>query len=415
MFRRNETNNAIVVRLQNVRKHPNADRLQLATVLGTQVIIGLDMKEDQLVIYFDSNLRLGAEYIRYNNLSSSAELNEDPKAKGYFPKSGRVCAQKFRGSFSNGFVAPINSLCKIPDVSVGGIRIDDLEAGLEFTHINDVEICSKYVPPTQVPCTSNSCKRTKKAKRTIGYFWKHWDTKQLMRCLGQFEKEEGQVVHVEEKIHGTSGRTGHVLVKINRAWWQFWKPREVWEIVSGTRRCDHIQGHIPVVRKCIEDQVRSHLHKGEQIYYEIFGYAPDGKAIQQGFAYGCRPNEFKVMLYRVTITLSDGTQYDLDREQVYARARELGMVVPPHRTYIVDSLGIERICECMGNLPIHKSDSSQDGYRSRFDLHTLFEGIVVWFQDASGHWTCLKHKSEEFFEFTSKQVDEGQGDVEDIL
>jgi len=34
MIQRSPTNNAIVVKLENVRPHPNADRLKLATVLG---------------------------------------------------------------------------------------------------------------------------------------------------------------------------------------------------------------------------------------------------------------------------------------------------------------------------------------------------------------------------------------------
>jgi len=414
MFRKSETNNAIVVRLQNVRKHPNADRLQLATVLGTQVIIGLDMKEDQLVIYFDSNLRLGVEYIRYNNLSSSAELNEDPKVKGYFPKSGRVRAQKFRGSFSNGFVAPIDSIFKLPDVLASDILIADVVEGLEFTHVNGIEVCSKYIIPPSMPGAPGSRTRRKKLKYTIEHFWQHWDTKQAMRCLNQIG-DEGRMVYVEEKIHGTSGRTGHVLVKSNRPWWKFWIPREEWKIVSGTRRVDNLFGHASVIRQNIEDRVRNHLHKGEQIYYELFGYSGD-KAIQEQFPYGCRSGEFKALLYRVTITTPDGHRYDLDREQVYARARELGMLVPAHKEYIVDQEGARRICDCMGKLPqIVPTQSGEGSYRSTVDVNTLFEGIVLWFQDNEGHWMCLKHKSEEFLEFTSKQVDEGQGDVEDSL
>jgi len=413
MFRKSETNNAIVVRLQNVRKHPNADRLQLATVLGTQVVIGLDMEENALVLYFDSNLRLGAEFIRYNNLSSSAELNEDPKAKGYFPKSGRVRAQKFRGSFSNGFVAPINSIFKIPDVNLDGMSMPGIVEGLEFTHFNDVEICSKYIIPVAMPVAFNArSRRCKRRQAERLFFWRHWDTKQLMRCLNQIG-DEGRLVYVEEKIHGTSGRTGHVLVKNNRAWWQFWIPREEWKIVSGTRRVDNLSGHIGDVRQSIEDQVRSHLHKGEQIYYEIFGYNFTGKAIQDGFSYGCRPGEFKVVLYRVTITTLDGTCYDLDREQVYARARELNMLVPSHHEYIMGDECARRLCENLQNVDFVKLKGAS--LRSSLDEDTLLEGLVFWFQDDEGHWTCLKHKSEEFLEFTSKQVDEGAGDVEDSL
>ena len=129
MFTKSETNNAIVVKLQIVRKHPNADRLQLATVLGTQVIVGLDMKEGDLVIYFDSNLCLSPDYIKYNNLSSCSGLNLDPKAKGYFPKSGKVRTVKLRESISNGFVAPIESVFNIPDAPADGMGVIDFVEG----------------------------------------------------------------------------------------------------------------------------------------------------------------------------------------------------------------------------------------------------------------------------------------------
>ncbi len=72
---RSETNNAIIVVLENVRAHPNADRLQLATVLGTQVVVGMDSKSGDQVVYFESNLRVGHAYLHYNNLYSSADQN----------------------------------------------------------------------------------------------------------------------------------------------------------------------------------------------------------------------------------------------------------------------------------------------------------------------------------------------------
>ena len=67
MLTKSETNNAIITRLCNVRKHSNADRLKLATVLGAQVIVGLEAQEGDLVVYFDSNLRLSHDYLYNNN------------------------------------------------------------------------------------------------------------------------------------------------------------------------------------------------------------------------------------------------------------------------------------------------------------------------------------------------------------
>ena len=38
--------------LKNVRKHSNADRLQVGECFGNQVIVSLDYKEGQMGIYF---------------------------------------------------------------------------------------------------------------------------------------------------------------------------------------------------------------------------------------------------------------------------------------------------------------------------------------------------------------------------
>ena len=146
-LKKSETNNAIITTLANVREHPNADRLKLATVLGTQVIVGLEAKDGDLVIYFDSNLRLSHEYLHYNNLYSNKEMNADP---GYFGKNGRVRAQRFRGEISNGYVAELSSidaLAVATGITDNNQRVYpsfSLKVGDEFTHIDDVEICSKY-------------------------------------------------------------------------------------------------------------------------------------------------------------------------------------------------------------------------------------------------------------------------------
>lgn len=411
-------NCAIVVRLQNVRKHENADRLHLATVLGTQVIVGLDMKEGDLVLYFDSNLRLSPEYIKWNNLSSCGDLNADPSVKGYFPKSGKVRAQKFRGQMSNGFVAPIESLLYIPELK-DKVTSDDLgkiNEGQEFTHVNGVEICSKYIIPHNIPGVSGSRSRSrkKKVRFIIKNFWQHWDTKQVMRNLHQFDNKD-RVVYIEEKIHGTSGRTGYVFVKNNRPFWKFWIPKEEWKVISGTRHVDHIEGHANGVRKEVENKVKDHLHKGEQIYYEIFGYSGQSQ-IQKGFNYGCNLGEYKVLLYRVTITTLDGKCYDLDREQVYARAGELGMLVPTYEKRLMNCDGIKEVCKNMTMINfVNVKEGGVPSLRSNLDNNTLFEGFVFWFQDDCGNWIALKHKSEEFLEFISKQMDEEIEDPEDNL
>ena len=220
MIEKSDTNNAIITRLANVREHPNADRLKLATVLGTQVVVGLDASEGDPAVYFDSNLRLSHEYLHWNSLYSNKEMNYDTSVKGYFGKNGRVRTQRLRGEISNGLAMPVKTLGFIPEVMK---NFPSLEEGDEFTHINGIEICSKYVIPVK-----GGGSGSKKVRLPISdMFWKHWDTKQLMREKDRITSTSG-ILYVEEKIHGTSGRTGKVLCCTGRRWWQFWRPMKEW-------------------------------------------------------------------------------------------------------------------------------------------------------------------------------------------
>ena len=410
-YTKSETNNAIITTLTNVRKHPNADRLKLATVLGTQVVVGLESNEGDIVLYFDSNLCLSNEYLSNNNLYSKPELNIDKTKNGYFDNNGRVKAQKLRGELSNGFVAPPDSLAFIKNPS-GFVSIPtDMKIGLfsvgtEFTHINDIEICKKYVINSP-GISGHSGKKKSGPKSTM--FHQHWDTKQLMRELASIPTTSQ--LYVEEKIHGTSGRTGKVLCDNNKKWWQIWKECQVWKVLSGTRRRDSIEAHLPGIRREIEGMVAASLHKGEEIYYEIYGYS-ELSEIQKGFTYGCNPNVYKVMLYRVTITTPDGYCVDLDRESVYKRAEELSLEKPTLLSIITQSANGLMVTPTEKVIELVKSFTMG---QSALDPNTLREGVVIWFKSHCGSWTCLKHKSEESLILESKQRDDVIGDPEDSL
>lgn len=410
------SNNAIIVALANVREHSNADRLQLATVLGTQVIVGLEASNGDLYVYFDSNLALSHEYLHWNNLYSKQELNEDTTQKGYFGKNGKVRAQRFRGEISNGFAVPISTLFSLGAIKYYDDYVDLIE-GTEFTHIDDIEICRKFLVD-KARQQGIGKKKKKKSRTYTDMFWKMWDTGHLMR---EAHRMVPGVLYIEEKIHGTSGRTANVLYHRRRRCFQFWKPKitSFWNVVSGTRRKDAIKGHMKEERRDIHNKLAPHIHKGEELYYEIFGFQYSGKMVQKGYPYGCvykprawdDPNEplpYKVMLYRVTVTTEDGYRVDLPREAVYRRAEELGLEKPVllHASHYVAS-GIQ-------DLLLEAIRGHAQG-NSKLDDETLLEGVVVWFKDCGGNWTCLKHKSEEFLMREDKHRDKGIGDIEDEL
>lgn len=361
------------------------------------------------MLYFDSNLCLSNEYLSANNLYADPLLNVDKTKKGCFGKNGKVKAQKLRGELSNGFVAELCTL-NLPSIGIAhdGELIDTLKVGQEFTHINGVEICKKYIVPNNGPGQHKSRTHGWKNKAPIisDMFKKHWDTKQFMR---ECQNIPSGIVYVEEKIHGTSGRTAFIEVTHFRKWYQLWKPQKwtEWNVVSGTRRVDNINGHISETRKEIHNKLAPHLHKGEILYYEIFGHDKSGKEIQPGFSYCCVGGEYKIMLYRVTITTPDGFSVDLPRESVYKRAEELGLMKPIligktiHNNVTTEDDLVNWIKEVVhGNSAI---------------ANHMKEGVVVWFMRTDGTWDCLKHRSEEFLLNESEQRDNNINDCEDVL
>ena len=402
-----ETNNAIICRLKNVRAHPNADRLQLATVCGDTVIVGLDAKENDLVIYFDSNLALGKDYCFHNNLYSSASMNSDTSKKGYFGKNGRVKAQKFRGENSYGYVASLESLNM-------AINKDDnysqLKEGVEFQEINGIKICEKYIPQNQkVKGFGSNNPKGQSNKIKTNSFPQHWDTKHFKRCLENIPI--GRLLYLEEKNHGTSGRICNCLCsrelsKLEKILKFFGVKIQEHEYIymNGTRRvnltCRKTKGqefYKGDMREVVFKKVQGLLHKNEQIYFEILGYDTNGSWVQKGFPYGCEVGEHRVILYRVTINDEDGRTYDMSREYVYRRAQELGFE-SPRIFYRYHYKGdIQELTELVENASKGKSP---------LDKNTLREGVVVWFEKEDGTWTCLKNKSWEFLNLESKQKDD---------
>ena len=64
-----------VTKLKNVRRHPNADRLVLADVFDSTVVVGEGSQEGDVVIYFPCDGQLSQEYCEYNNLLRKKDEN----------------------------------------------------------------------------------------------------------------------------------------------------------------------------------------------------------------------------------------------------------------------------------------------------------------------------------------------------
>ncbi len=412
MFTKEETNNAIVVKLNNVRKHPNADRLQLASVLGTTVVVNTDAKNDDLMIYFDANLALSPKYLFENNLYTDSSKNKDTTKKGYFGSSGRVKAQLFRGEKSNGYAAPITSFSFIENLDV--TKFVD---GVEFQSINNINICSKYIIPSNMASgnTNPSDKKNKKKVISCKMFKEHWETKNFFRDNRLITKG---MLYIEEKEHGTSGRSILGLIERPLKWYEKLLSKiginvstASWDYLNGSRRIVFSHNEGTNCRSVIFNKLKPNMLKGEELYYEISGYDTNGSMIQKDFPYGCNNKEHRVMLYRVTQTTQDGRVIERSREYVYNRADELGL----QRPKLLDQYYFDGSDESRQKLIEKIEYYTTQITQSTIDPNTVFEGVVVWFQLNNGEWSCLKAKSFEFLNKDSKMKDSADYvDIEDL-
>lgn len=346
---------ASVIRIKNVRVHSNADRVLLATCQGNQVVVGIDVKEGDLGVYFPSDGILSTEFCKNNNLYRHSELNSDPDAKpGMFDDNGRVRAQKFRGEVSDGFFVPLSyfSYLKRSEVEL-------LVEGLEFDTLGKNEICSKYInKETAKMLRETQGKRTRVAKTSV-MFKEHFDTSHFGSNLHKFGK--GQWIIVTEKLHGTSFRVGHVLVQRKMKWWENMLLKigtkiqtHDWEYLNGTRRVvieesTGQQYHDPTIREKAFAKFKDNLRKGETVYGEIVGFESTGANImppvdttkmkdkdftkQYGekmcYSYGCGPLECDFYVYRITSTNEDGHSVDYTWDDVVRRCSEIGVKTVP--------------------------------------------------------------------------------------
>ena len=98
-----------VVKIEKLRKHENADRLQIATVFGNDVVVGLEVHIGDILIYFPTDGQLSAEYCEHNHLCR--KKSDGSPDGGYLDERKRnVKAIRLRGEKSDGLLMPLSSL-----------------------------------------------------------------------------------------------------------------------------------------------------------------------------------------------------------------------------------------------------------------------------------------------------------------
>jgi hypothetical protein len=363
--------NAYITRLKNVRKHPNADRLQLGECFGNTVCVSLDYENEQLGVYFPTDGQLSEEFCEVNNLVRKKD-DAGNNIGGYMEATKRnVCAIRLRGEKSDGLFLPLSSL------AYTGVDISTLGEGFAFTAINGKEICQKYIPRRPNRAAAGAGNRTRKKKASVApLFAEHADTEQLAYNLSAFKP--GDEIEITLKMHGTSGRTarlpvlkGYKRTLLDRILRREGTPIYEDGYVSGTRRVvlENYEGGFYGDNSFRERHSRAFegkLHKGETVYYEIVSFTDNGTPImgkakvpkesqaeygkEMVFHYGCHPEgeilkygedergtfaipvkipKNDMYVYRMTLTTDEGYIVEYTPDMVRRRCEEMGVKTVP--------------------------------------------------------------------------------------
>lgn len=430
------TSKAIVCKLQNVRPHPNASKLTLASVQGYQVILGLDAKDGDLGVFFGPDLAIESEHLRNNNLYRHSYLNANKDIEGYFGDNGKVKPVKLRGEVSEGFWQRIEAFAWMGKFTY--------QPGEEFNVINGHKICDRYYSKAareflakqgkprlnRYQLQWNKFASILRLPRKLKFAGKqpkekvltnlpeHYDTKQVRDNLSKIPV--GAVLYISEKIHGTSGRTGRVQTTHSQTGFKKWLNSKnllikfqdsKYEYMSGTRR-SILSNEVDYgfyagtgFRHEIHRRIKEiGLKKGEILFYEIVGFTDKGGLIQPPhsvedkelkklygdkmvYKYGQELGTYGFYVYRIAQINEDGNIFEHSWPQVVARCKALGLPIVPELTGPVIYDGdIDKLLNMLKNL--------SEG-PDVLDSSHIKEGVVARVEHPE-MFTALKYKSAMF-------------------
>lgn len=419
---------AKLVRLSNLRVHPNADRLQIATIDGNNVITGLNAKEGDLYVYFPLESAINKEYLSFGNSFEDKTLNQDQTVKGFFHKTGRVRACRLRSIPSEGYIVPVDSIYSWLN---NGFTFSEEDVNKEFDTIGDIKLCEKYVSVTQKQKSEKVNKNQKKVVRepkvVDGQFKLHQDTIQLKKEVYKVNPDD--YISITKKLHGTSWVVAKLLCNKQLSWWEkllkklgvkiqdvgydlLWASRRVLKngfIEAESKNHFYSYDLWEDIAKSLEPYIEDSL----SFYGEAVGFTKTGAFIQDKYDYGCKPGNFKTYIYRITTTSPSGKVYEFSHKQVkeycnryglemvpelyYGKAKDLYPEIPVnthwHHNFLEQLIEdyLEKDCQiCSNNVP-------DEGICLRRDIFDC---------------EIFKLKSFRFFEWETKQLDKNIIDIE---
>lgn len=342
---------AKIVKLPELREHPNADRLALVTIDGQVVITSKDAVVGELYVYFPLECAIDGDFLSFCNAYSDCELNADKKQKGFFSKN-RVKATKLRGILSEGYLHPVKSVNEwLVSAGLGKHQIEESDVGTEFDSFGDHVFVKKYINQEVLRKAALAAKRAKgggKVKRESrlvdNQFRLHPDSKHLKREIRNINSEDW--IEVSAKYHGANGVLARILTKKQLGWKD--RVAKFFGVQIEDKEYDLCYASRRVIKNSFADQKTNDfydanvweivakrysesLRDGITLYGEVVGYTPTGAGIQGKYDYGCEVGKCEFYVFRITYTSPSGDVHEFSMPQVIDYCDRLGLKhVPVH-------------------------------------------------------------------------------------
>lgn len=282
---------ALVVKIENIQKHPNADLLSIVQVFGFQCIIRTsDLHEGDLACFIEPDTLVDVSRPEFEFLKDEARTLYGGRA--------RIKGRKFRGIHSQGLLVRVN-------------WVDNIHEGMNLWDYFELQ----HYDPEVHQDVRKKMKQGKQASPPSGFHPKY-DVENIRKYPDVFEP--GELVVVTEKVHGSNWRAtydGEIHVG-TRTTWRKNKTNSLWDHFWANFFYSHetirkfVAKHISknfVVQKIEsqrEDMFWSIIDEYPQIeeflldnpQYTLYGeiYGP----IQKGFDYGS-PDKVRFVAFDV--------------------------------------------------------------------------------------------------------------------
>lgn len=334
----------IIYRIQEVRPHSNADRLNCSNILTNNVILGKATQAGDLGVFFPVECQLSTEFCAANDLIRRKDESGKP-AGGMLEDNRRVKCIVLRGEKSMGFWCPITYLEKW--AAYCGFELPFMKEGQEIDSVSGKELCRKYeIKQSRTHSPGRNGQKVAKAKIDIvdGQFKFHFDSSPLWKNGDKLNPNS--IVSVSNKLHGSLFQVSRLLVKRKLNWkdklakfFGVSVVEEEYQEIAASRTVIKTKNSSPgyygedLWSDILETMFKGHLKKGETIYGEVVNQTRSGKWIQKNYTYGFPPSTPGVFIYRITQASPDGNIVELSWPQMKARSIELGHPHVPELFY----------------------------------------------------------------------------------